>query len=147
VKPVTVAGASLLFAALGCFASPASAQEDPAGRGVVGGALVGAELVVLGEALFGVEPTWAYLVGGAVGAGAGAYAGHVVEEQAKREVSIILLAAGVALIIPTLVWVGNARQPTPPPTESVRLLPPRVSVAVDARRQPNVSLDLLRAQF
>lgn len=136
------------FALATLVATGARAEEDPAGRGVVGGALVGAELAVIGEALFGVEPGWAYFVGGAIGAGAGAYAGHVVEREATHEVSLVLLAAGVGLVIPTLVWVGNARQPTPPPTDRARWLPPRARVSFDPeRRAPTLSLDVVRARF
>jgi hypothetical protein len=140
--------AALVFAALGLLAPGVGAEEDPGGRGVVGGALVGAELVVIGEALFGVKPTWAYFVGGALGGGAGAYAGHIVEQETRSEVSIIVLAAGVGLVIPTLVWVGNARQPTPAPTDGARWLPPRASVAFDpSRRVPSVTLDVVRGEF
>lgn len=129
-------------AAACCATLPAAAEEDPNGRGVIGGALVGAELTLIGEALLGVEPTWAYFVGGGVGAGVGAYAGHLVEQNAEREASLILLAAGIGLVIPTAVLVGNATQPAPPPPESVRLLPPRLNFAAE-----RVSLDLLRGQF
>jgi hypothetical protein len=142
------AAAVSAFALATSVAAAAGAEEDPSGRGVVGGALVGAELTVIGEALFGVEPSWAYFVGGALGASAGAYAGHVVEREAEHEVSLVLLAAGVGLVIPTLVWVGNARQPTPVPTETVRWLAPRARVSFDPeRRVPSLSLDVVRARF
>jgi hypothetical protein len=128
------------------LASPALAEEDPNGRGVVGGALVGAELTLIGESIADVEPTWAYAVGGALGAGAGAYAGLLVEQGAEREVSLILLAAGVGLVIPTAVWVGNARQPRP--AEQVQLLLPRVRLSVSAlEKPPSLSIDMLRGHF
>lgn len=141
---------SLLSGLLGlvvlAMTAPALAQEDPRGRGVVGGALVGAELTLIGEAIAGVQSPWAYFVGGVAGGAAGAAAGSVVERQANEDVSLVLLAAGVGLVIPTIVWVGNATQPEPPPPETVRWLPPRVDVAVD-RSGPRLSVELLRAAF
>ncbi len=147
--PQMTSGARAMAAAalVALLASPARAEEDPNGRGVVGGALVGAELTLIGEAIAEVEPTWAYALGGALGAGAGAYAGLLVEQGAAREVSLILLAAGVGLVIPTAVWVGNARQPRPA-ADRVQLLLPRVRLDVSAlEKPPGVSVDMLRGQF
>jgi hypothetical protein len=145
VSTITAAAAALL--ALGGGA--VRAEEAPNGHGVVGGALVGAELTLIGEAIFEVEPAWAYFVGAALGAVAGGYAGSIVEQRAEREASLILLAAGVGLVIPTAVWVGNARQPRPPPApEHVELLLPRVRVGWGAADPgTSVSVDVLRGRF
>jgi hypothetical protein len=133
--------------ALVAWPAAAAADEEPNGHGIVGGALVGAELTLIGEAIFAVEPTWAYVVGGVVGGIAGGYAGSLAEQRAEREVSLVLLAAGVGLLIPTAVWVGNARQPRPPP-EQLQLLLPRARVAWgDQERGPSVSVDMLRGRF
>ena len=47
-------------------------------KGITGGAMLGAEVVLTTEAALGVKPTWAYLVGGAAGAGAGALGGYYI---------------------------------------------------------------------
>ena len=39
------------------------------GKGIVGGALLGAELVTVTEAVFHLQSPWAYVIGGAAGAG------------------------------------------------------------------------------
>jgi hypothetical protein len=43
-------------------------EASSTGKGIVGGALLGAEAVMLTEAAIGVKPRWAYLVGGGAGA-------------------------------------------------------------------------------
>ena len=96
---------------VGLTALSASAEEPvPTGQGIAGGALVGAEVTVLTEALVGVEPAWAYLLGGTLSAAAGGYAGYVAERDADPDVSAWLLGGGLALLIPTVIWVGNARE-------------------------------------
>src|SRR4051794_9055339 len=87
-------------------ASPAQADEVPAtGKGIAGGALLGGEVVMLGEAIAGVRSGWVYLLGGVVGAGGGAYLGHLVERDADPKASVYMLAGGMALVIPTTVAV------------------------------------------
>src|SRR4029079_2682594 len=86
--------------------APAHAEEiEVKGKGIVGGGLLGAEVVMLGEAVFGVKSGWEYLIGGVVGAGGGALAGHYIEDGADAQVSVYMLAGGMALIIPTTVAV------------------------------------------
>jgi hypothetical protein len=127
--------------------APARAEEAAHGHGIVGGALLGAELTLIGAAIFELEPTWAYLVGGALGAVAGGFAGSIVEQRAEREASFVLLAAGIGLVIPTAVWVGNARQPRPPP-EHLELMLPRIRVGWGAaERGSSVSVDMLHGRF
>ena len=53
------------------------------GKGIVGGALLGAELVLVTEAAFKVQPGWAYLVGGVGGAAAGGVGGYFIEQEAS----------------------------------------------------------------
>jgi len=89
----------------------ASAEEPvPPGEGIAGGALVAVEVTVLTEAAVGVRPAWAYLLGGTLAAAAGGYAGYVVERNADPDVSAWLLGGGLAALIPTVIWVGNARE-------------------------------------
>jgi hypothetical protein len=89
--------------------APSRAEEIPAtGKGIAGGALLGGELVMLVEAAVGVKSGWLYVVGGIVGAGGGAYGGYVVEQEAESQVSVYMLAGGMALVIPTIVAVLQA---------------------------------------
>ena len=93
----------------------ARADDVPAtGKGITGGALLGGEVIMLGEAIFGVQSGWMYLFGGVVGAGAGAYGGHVAEQNADAKTSLYLLAGGMALVIPTTVAVLQATSYHPP---------------------------------
>jgi hypothetical protein len=116
-------GSSFSYVSLGVSAAllaltqakAAHADEvDPTPKGIIGTGLLGAEVVMLGEAAFGVKSGWAYVIGGVVGAGGGALAGHYIEDGADPKVSLYLLAGGVALVIPTTVAVLSATAYTPP---------------------------------
>jgi len=113
MNPRTRRAASLSLALAASTSAVRAADEAPSGQGISGGALVATELVVLGETAAGVEPLWAYVLGGALGAAAGGFAGHLVEENAVPEASAFLLGGGLALLIPSVVWVGNAHQRRP----------------------------------
>jgi len=90
------------------------ADASPTGKGIVGGTLLGAELVMSGEAAFSVQPTWAYVVGGVAGGVAGGVGGYFVEKQDDARASMLLLAGGMALAIPTVVFVLSATAYQPP---------------------------------
>jgi hypothetical protein len=93
-------------------ARPARAQDrPPTGSGTAGGALLGAELVLVSEAVSGVRPVWAYALGGVGGAAAGGVGGYFVEARAEPDASLYLFAAGFGLLIPTVVWLGDAGTP------------------------------------
>lgn len=92
--------------------------------GTLGGALLGSEVVVLGEALAHVDPVWAYLLGGGLGAAVGGYAGLLATEEANPDVSAYIVGAGALLLLPTIVWVGNLRR-HPTPREPVSVPPGR----------------------
>jgi len=85
--------------------SPARADDvPPTGKGVVGGAFLGAEVVVFVEAIAGVRSGTAYLVGAGAGAVAGGVGGYFVEQAVSDgRVPAYMLAGGLALIIPALV--------------------------------------------
>jgi hypothetical protein len=103
---IVAAGAAL---ALLAQATPSYAEEvSPTGKGVVGGGLLGAEVVMLLEAAVGVKSGWLYLLGGAAGAGGGAVAGLQFQKNSDPKVSLYLLAGGMALVIPTTVAVLQA---------------------------------------
>jgi hypothetical protein len=103
----------LLAALLGAPDSRADSQASSTGKGTVGVALLGAEAVTLTEAAFGVRPGWAYLVGGLAGAAGGGVGGYFLEDSSPR-LNIYLLAAGMALVIPTTVAVLSATAYEPP---------------------------------
>jgi hypothetical protein len=95
--------------------SHARAQEEseegkvsPTGKGIAGGILLGAEVVMIPIAIAGVDAWWPYVVFGAVGAGGGAVGGYFVEQVDPAEPALYMLAGGLALVIPTLVAVLNA---------------------------------------
>jgi hypothetical protein len=107
-------------------------EVSPNGKGVVGGALLGGEVVTITESLAGVRPPWAYVVGGIIGAGGGGVAGHFIEQDNASQngrVPMYMLAGGLALLIPAIVLTLNATRwqpeegatedsaPTAPPAE------------------------------
>jgi hypothetical protein len=95
--------------------SPAQAEEaSPTGKGITGGALLGAEVVMLTEAALKVKPAWAYIVGGVVGAAGGGVGGYFLEQEGDAKLSLYALAGGFALVIPTTVAVLSATAYEPP---------------------------------
>lgn len=104
--------------ALGVLAAPSIARADGAasgsGKGIAGGAMLGAELVVGVEALAGVQQQWAYGAGILVGAAAGGVGGYFIEQSADRKVPLYMLAGGVALAIPAAIVALNATAYRPP---------------------------------
>jgi hypothetical protein len=97
----------------------ASAQEDEGpnqvtgtAKGIVGGALLGAEVVMIPMGAAGLKPWWPYVVFGSVGAVGGAVGGWAVEQavadDGPAEAPLYMLAGGLALIIPTVVLSLNA---------------------------------------
>lgn len=105
-----------LSAAIGCatLAAPTSARADevsPDGKGIIGGALLGAEVVTLPMAIFQVRSGALYAIGGGVGAVGGGVGGYFIERASfsnDGRVPVYMLAGGLALIIPTAVLVLNA---------------------------------------
>ncbi len=109
----SLAAASALAGAI-TVAAPAARAEgpvSPTGKGIAGGAMLGAEVVLITTAIIGPKDWWPYLVFGAVGAGGGAVGGYFVEQVDDGntpEPSLYMLAGGLALVIPTVVAVLNA---------------------------------------
>jgi hypothetical protein len=109
-----IAGAMVLTAG----AQPAAAEEvSPTGKGIVGGSLLGAEVVTIVESFIGVRQGWAYGVGAGVGAIGGGIGGYFVEQgSSDGRVPVYMLAGGLALIIPALVLSLNATRYMPDET-------------------------------
>ena len=106
----TLTLATLTFASLSAHAEDVSST----GKGIVGGSLLGAEVVLVTEAAFKVQPGWAYLVGGVGGAAAGGVGGYFIEQDASPKTTMLMLAGGMALVIPTAVAVLSATAYEPP---------------------------------
>ncbi|MGC4066886.1 MAG: hypothetical protein QM784_20065 [Polyangiaceae bacterium] len=87
-----------------------SVEPSSSGKGIVGGTLLGAEVVLLTEAAFDVSPDWLYYVGGGAGAIGGGIAGYYLEGSGglSAKGNMYLLAAGMLLAIPTTVAVLSA---------------------------------------
>jgi hypothetical protein len=104
--------AAVFFGATMAYAPEAKAEEvSPAAKGVIGGALLGSELVVFTEAIIGVRSPLAYGLGAGLGAVAGGFAGFGIEQSVSETqggVPVVMLAGGVALIVPALVVTLNA---------------------------------------
>ncbi|HKO91084.1 MAG TPA: hypothetical protein VJU61_08030 [Polyangiaceae bacterium] len=103
---------------LALFAGSTEARADSKNmaKGITGGVLVGAEAVLITEAVLGVEPVWLYVVGGVAGAGGGAVAGYYIGGSVSPKPSSFLLAGGIALVIPALIGVVSATSFQPPET-------------------------------
>ena len=117
-------GALLTSAAFGAavlLGGAGHARADGAvsgtGKGIAGGALLGAEVVTITMAVVGVEKPWPYFVFGGAGALAGGIGGYFVETAAPAEVPLYMLAGGMALVIPALVASLNATAYKPPEGE------------------------------
>jgi hypothetical protein len=70
--------------------------------------------VLLVEAAAGVQEPWLYVGGGVLGAAGGAIGGWYVDENSSARVSMLLLAGGLTLAIPTTVAVLSATSYEPP---------------------------------
>ncbi len=129
---------TLTLAALTLASFSAHAEEvSTTGKGVVGGTLIGAEVVLATEAAFKVQPTWAYVVGGLAGGAAGGVGGYFIEQDANPKTTMLILAGGMALAIPTTVAVLSATAYEPPasylqdraPTDEPVAEPPQPATA------------------
>lgn len=106
---VCAAALALPSAAHAQDTSNADQKVSPTAKGVVGGAFLGAEVVMLPMAIAGVKPIWPYLVFGGVGAVGGGIGGYFVEKSVDDgRVPLYLLAGGLALVLPTVVLTLNA---------------------------------------
>jgi len=102
----------------------------PTGKGIVGGALLGGEVVVIPMGIAGVQKGWPYFVFGGLGMVGGAVGGYFVEKATAvstsasgqvtggpAEPALYMLAGGLALVIPALVVSLNATAYHPPESD------------------------------
>ncbi len=75
--------------------------------GTVGGAVLGAEVVMVVQAAFGVDKVWPYIVFPLLGAGGGGVGGYFLEKKSTPG-SVALLIAGIAFVIPSAIITSNA---------------------------------------
>jgi len=106
-----VVGATVLAAPL----RDARADEvSPTGKGIAGGALMGAEVPMIVEGIAGVHSGWVYLISAVVGAGGGGFGGYEVEKGSSDGMApMYMLAGGLALVIPAIVLTLNATRYQP----------------------------------
>jgi hypothetical protein len=106
-----------VFAALPATEAHAQTTSEPnqvtgTAKGIVGGAFLGAEVVMMPMGIAGLKPWWPYLVFGGLGSVGGAVGGWAVEQAVAdggpAEAPLYMLAGGLALVIPTLVLTLNA---------------------------------------
>jgi len=94
----------------------AHAQEtvNPTPKGIVGGALLGAEVGTIIESIAGVKSPWVYVITDIVLGAGGAVGGWEVEQHSTDgRAPVFLLAGGLGLIIPAVVLTLNATRYLP----------------------------------
>jgi len=117
-RPVAAATAAF-FGVAALTATPRDARAEspnvsPTGKGIVGGGLLGAEVVTITEALVGARAGWAYGVGAVIGAAGGAVGGYFVEQASTDgRAPVYMLVGGMALVIPAIVLSLNATRYIP----------------------------------
>ena len=120
--------------------APSTALADgttsPTGKGIAGGALLGAEAVVTVEAIAGVQSPWAYAIGAVVGAGGGGVGGYFAEKGSDGKVPLYLLAAGMAFAIPATILALNATSYHPGKDYQEDKAPPGTEAPADVPTAP-----------
>lgn len=117
-------GIAAVFGLTTLTAAPRWAHADNVdgkGKGIAGGILLGAEIVTIPMALFGVRAGWAYAVFAGAGAIGGGIAGWGVETASNAYLTptgdgrapVYMLAGGLALVIPAVVLLLNATRYQP----------------------------------
>lgn len=129
---ILAAGAAFASTLISSGDAAAAGPVSPVGKGIVGGALLGGEVVTITMGAAGVSRGWPYFVFGGLGAVGGGVGGFFVEKATKgttnadgtvtgrtSEPALYMLAGGMALLIPALVVSLNATAYKPPEGERV----------------------------
>ncbi len=98
----------------------AAGPAKSTGKGIVGGILLGGEVVVIPMGAAGLSKGWPYLVFGGVGMVGGGIGGYFVEKTTGTktpEAPTYMMAFGFAFVIPALVLSLNATAYKPPETD------------------------------
>lgn len=133
-RSATFAAVAVLAAALaGSSDAGATGPVEVTGKGIVGGALLGGEVVTITMGAAGLEKGWPYFVFGGLGMVGGGVGGYFVEKATAvtvtgtspnamvsggpAEPALYMLAGGMALIIPALILSLNATAYKPPDSD------------------------------
>lgn len=132
IAVLLAAGAAIVTTLASAREASAAGPVSPTGKGIVGGALLGGEVVTITMGAIGVEKGWPYFVFGGLAAAGGGVGGYFVEKATKGtadasgnvtgatpEPALYMLAGGMALLIPALVVSLNATAYQPPETDRV----------------------------
>ncbi|MBX7194512.1 MAG: hypothetical protein K1X94_20820 [Sandaracinaceae bacterium] len=120
---VVLVGATLAVASASIAPQQAEAQAVSAvqslPKGTIGLGLMGVELGLIVPAMFGARDWWPYLVFPVLGGAGGAVGGYFLDinTQNQPEISVSMLAIGVALLVPAIIGT-LALTAYSPPTES-----------------------------
>jgi hypothetical protein len=105
------------FGALTAHIPEARADEvSPTGKGIVGCALLGPEVVMIIGGIAGVKSPWYYVIGGGLAAIGGGIGGYFIEQAVNGDghIPVYLLGGGLLGVIPALVLTLNATRYQPP---------------------------------
>jgi hypothetical protein len=115
-RPIALAMAAVLGAAVTVAPLREARADDvsPNGKGIVGGALLGAEVPVIIEGIAGVRSGWVYGISAVVGGAGGAVGGWAVQNSSPNgQGAMYMLAGGLALVIPAVVLMLNGTRYQP----------------------------------
>jgi hypothetical protein len=115
-RPAAFAMAAILGATMVAAPLRDARADDvsPTGKGIAGGALLGAEVPVIVEGIAGVHSGWVYFISAIVGAGGGGFGGYEVEKgSTDGKAPMYMLAGGLALVIPAIVLTLNGTRYQP----------------------------------
>jgi hypothetical protein len=107
----------VLFSAEQAFAQPGQDSVKPGAKGIIGGTLLGAEIVVSLESLAGVYKPWHYGLGAGLGAVGGGVGGYFIG-KANTPAATSLLVGGIFLAIPATVFALNGLSQHPATQEA-----------------------------
>jgi hypothetical protein len=114
LRNIVARSSALLGVALALAVTPAHADKvEATGKAITGGALLGAEVAVVTEAIIGVRSPWLYASGIALAGGGGAVGGYYIEKSGNVGLSMTMLFAGMALLIPSAIVYLDATSDEP----------------------------------